>query len=268
MGVTSTAASSGIVGRKAMLLAAGQGIRLRPYTERLPKCMVPLDGRPLLEHTVRWLSHYGVTELIVNLNYLPEAITGYFDDGGPWGVHIFYSREETALGTAGGVRNARWFFDGPFLVWYGDNLSRCRIDRLWEMHRARGGVATVALYWREDVTRSGIVGLDCDTGRITRFLEKPRPEQVFSHWVNAGIMILEPEVLAAIPAQGAPDFGHDVLPALLAQGAKLYGYCLSPEEGLWWIDTPEDLQQVEDAVASGRLRLGGAEWTTGSDGVQ
>jgi NDP-sugar pyrophosphorylase family protein len=160
-------------------------------------------------------------------------------------VRIAYSLEDRPLGTAGGVRNAAWFFDGPFFVWYGDNLSTCRLDRLWQFHQSRGGVTTIALHHRDDPAQSGIVGLD-ENDRITRFLEKPRPDQVFSHWVSAGIFVLEPAVLQAIPADGAPDFGRDVFPALLAAGQSLYGYRMSADEGLWWIDTPEDLRRVQE----------------------
>ncbi len=234
-----------------MILAAGQGTRLWPLTEHTPKCMVPIGGKPLLEHTIVWLRKYGVTDLIINLHHLPHMVTDYFGDGQKLGVKITYSVEEEALGTAGGVKNVAWFFDGPFgpaqgrpfFVWYGDNLSTCRLDRLWEFHRAKGGIATIALHYREDPTQSGIVGLD-ENDRVVRFLEKPQPEQVFSHWVSAGIFVLEPGVLDFIPADRPSDFGQDIFPALLAEGASLYGYRMSGGEGLWWIDTPQDLERV------------------------
>jgi NDP-sugar pyrophosphorylase family protein len=147
------------------------------------------------------------------------------------------------------VKNAGSFFDGPFFVWYGDNLSTCRLDRLWESHRARGGLATIALHYREDPTQSGIVGLD-DNDRVVRFLEKPRADQIFSHWVSAGILLLEPDVLDQIPSETQKDFGRDVFPALLAQGAALYGYRMSEDEGLWWIDTAADLERVQRAMSA------------------
>jgi NDP-sugar pyrophosphorylase family protein len=226
-----------------MILAAGQGTRLRPLTDHIPKCMMPVGGKPVLEHTIQWLRQYEITDLIINLCHLPDVVMSHFGDGSRWGVKITYSVEEELLGTAGGVKNVAWFFDGPFFLWYGDNLSTCRLDRLWEFHKVKGGIATIALHHRDDPTQSGIVGLDADD-RITCFLEKPRPDQVFSRWVSAGIFILEPIVLEAIPANGAPDFGRDVFPALLARGAALYGYRMSPSEGLWWIDTLQDLERV------------------------
>jgi NDP-sugar pyrophosphorylase family protein len=174
---------------KAMLLAAGQGTRLRPLTEKVAKCMVPVAGRPVLEHNIEWLKKFGVTDVVINLHYLPEAVTNHFGDGSRFGVRITYSLERELLGTAGAVKNAGRFFDGPFFVWYGDNLSTCRLDRLWESHGAGGGLATIALHYREDPTQSGIVGLD-GNGRVVRFLEKPRADQIFSHWVSAGTSCL------------------------------------------------------------------------------
>jgi NDP-sugar pyrophosphorylase family protein len=234
--------------QKAMLLAAGQGARLRPLTQTVPKCMVEIGGKPLLEHNVEWLKRYGVTDLIINLHYLAEAVEGHFGDGSRWGLRITYSRERELLGTAGAVRNVKDFFDGPFFVWYGDNLSTCRLDRLWAKHAEKGGIATIALHEREDPTQSGIVGLDGDD-RITRFLEKPRQDQIFSHWVSAGILALDPKVIDSIPSDGASDFGRDIFPRLLKEGAAIYGYKLSDDEGLRWIDTASDLERVQAAMS-------------------
>ena len=235
-----------------MILTAGQGIRLRPLTDSVPKCMVPVAGKPLLEYTIQWLRQHGVVELVINLCHLPDVVMNHFGDGSRWDVHITYSLERESLGTAGGVRNVASFFDGPFFVWYGDNLSTCDLHRLYRFHRAKGGAATIALYHRQDPTASGIVGLD-KQDRITRFLEKPKSEQVFSHWVSAGIFVLEPQVLEAIPSEGAPDFGRDVFPALLARGKPLYGYRMSEKEGLWWIDTLQDLEHVRLEWAKGGI---------------
>jgi NDP-sugar pyrophosphorylase family protein len=229
---------------KAMLLAAGEGTRLRPLTNTIPKCMVAVSGKPILEHNIAWLCRHGVKELVINLHYLSHLIQDYFGDGNRWGVQITYSFEEEILGTAGGVKRVADLFKETFLVWYGDNLSTCDVTRLTDFHRAKGGLATIALYQRADVTHSGIVGLD-GKDRILRFLEKPRIEQAFSHWISAGILILEPAVLDFIPAEGKPDFGHDIFPSLLAKNQPLYGYRMSDDEKLWWIDTQEDLKKVQ-----------------------
>jgi mannose-1-phosphate guanylyltransferase / phosphomannomutase len=135
-------------------------------------------------------------------------------------------------------------FHGPFFVWYGDNLSTCRLDHLWRCHRAHRGAATLALYYRRDPAHSGIAVLDRH-GRITRFIEKPRADQIFSRWVSAGIFVLEPPALAGVPAGTAVDFGRHVFPDLLAKGARLHGYRMGPDEKLVWIDRPEDLRRAE-----------------------
>ena len=224
-----------------MILAAGFGTRLRPLTDRIPKCMVPVRGKPILERTVEWLRSSGISEIIINVSHLADKIMDHFGDGSRWCTHITYSIEDRPLGTAGGVKNASWFFDGPFLVWYGDNISECNIDRLCRFHRLNGGLATIAVHYREDVSQSGIVEFDSN-GRIMRFIEKPRADQVLSHWVNAGIYVLEPAVLDHISDHGAPDFGRDIFPSILSEHAGVFGYRLSAEEGLTWIDRPEDFQ--------------------------
>ena len=114
-----------------MLLAAGLGTRLRPMTETVPKCMISIAGKPLLEHNIGVLRDYGVTDLVINLHHLPQLVIDHFGDGERFGIRIKYSLEPELLGTAGGVKKVEPFFDGPFFVWYGDNLSTCRLDRLW-----------------------------------------------------------------------------------------------------------------------------------------
>ncbi len=238
---------------KAMILAAGQGLRLRPHTERTPKCMIPIGEKPLLEYTVEWLRSYGVTDLIINLCHRPEVVINHFGDGGKWRMKITYSLETAPLGTAGSVRKVEKAFTQPFFVWYGDNLSTCDLDRLYVFHCAKGGMATVALYFREDPAQSGRVDLDAKD-RVVRFLEKPPPDQAPPCWVNAGIYVLTPAVLEVIPLEGSPDFGRDVFPTLLALDAPVYGYKMSAHEGLWWIDTPEDLSRVRAEWQGRRLR--------------
>lgn len=231
--------------RKAMLLAAGEGTRLRPLTDQMPKCMVPVGGKPVLEHNIEWLRSFGVTEFMVNLCYMPDAVQDYFGDGREWDVTINYSVEKELLGTAGGVKKVDHFFDGPFFVWYGDNLSNIDLQELFTFHKQKDGLATIALFYREDPTASGIVGLDRDK-RINRFLEKPAADQVFSHWVSAGVFLLEQPVLNFIPKDSVSDFGHDVLPAMLADDVPMFGYEMKEEEQLWWIDTPSDLHQIQE----------------------
>jgi mannose-1-phosphate guanylyltransferase len=230
---------------KAMLLAAGLGTRLRPLTDNLPKCMVLMAGKPVLQHNVEWLRSEGVVDLVVNLHHCPESVVDHFGDGSGFGVRIRYSYEPELLGTAGAVWAARRFFSQDrFLVVYADNLIDCNLNRLYNLHATSQAILTMALFWRDDVSASGVVGLEED-GRIVAFKEKPKPEEVLSHWVNAGLLLCEPDVLRFIPPGQPSDFGHDVLPALLAASESLYGYTMGPDEGLWWIDTLEDLQRVK-----------------------
>ncbi len=225
-----------------MVLAAGEGTRLRPLTDDRPKPMIEIAGAPILEHNVRLLAAHGVKEIVVNLHYKPEAIEHYFGDGSRFGVSIVYSHEEHLLGTAGGLKKMeRAFTGGDFFLVYGDNLTTLDLGALAAHHRERGAVLTMALFEREDPRQSGIVGLDGDD-RIVRFLEKPKDDEIFSHWVNAGFLVLSPRLLDAIPAGRPSDFGRDVVRELLARNEPVYGYRMS--EPLWWIDSVEDYERT------------------------
>lgn len=231
---------------RAMLLAAGLGSRLRPLTDRLPKCMVPVAGKPVLRRNVEWLRAWGVADLTVNLHHCPEAVTAHFGDGSGLGVRIGYSHEPELLGTAGALDPVRDLFARePFWVVYADNLIDCDLGAMQALHVALGAALTMALFWRADVGGSGVAVQDGE-GRIVAFREKPSPGEVDSHWVFAGLLLCEPRVLDYIPRSQPCDFGHHVLPAMLAAGERLAGYRMGDGEGLWWIDRPEDLKRVKD----------------------
>ena len=207
---------------KAMILAAGEGTRLRPLTIALPKPMVPIVGTPLLERTLLWLSGQGVTEAAINLFHRPQAIPDYFGDSFS-GLRLHYFFEDALRGTAGGLKAAeRVFRDAPFFVIYGDNLIHADLRRLADFHAARNGVGTIGLFHHPNPPAAGIVATDGD-GRITRFAEKPPAAEVFSDLANAGVYVLDPAVLDLIPEGVASDFGRDVFPRLLAEGLPLYG---------------------------------------------
>jgi mannose-1-phosphate guanylyltransferase len=240
---------------KAMLLAAGFGTRLRPLTDNVPKCMVSIGGKPILEHNLLWLRNFGITDVLINLYYLPQVVINYFGDGSKWGIKINYSIEKQILGTSGGVKNVAWFFEEePFVIWYSDNLCSCNLDRVHTFHHNKAGIATIVLYHREDVTQCGIVKLD-DNNRILRFLEKPQKDQVFSHWVNAGIYIVEPEIINHIPADKPSDFGRDIFPKLLEDNKLLYGCSLIKGEKFWWNDNLDDLQRTKDDFEKKRIEI-------------
>jgi NDP-sugar pyrophosphorylase family protein len=236
---------------KAFVLAAGAGTRLRPLTDTAPKPMVPIAGRPILEHNLRRLAEQGVSEVVMNLHHLPDVIREHFGDGSRLGLSIRYSYEPELLGTAGALRPWKHVFTEPFLLLYGDNLNGCDFRQLAAFHRARGAFATVALFWREDTSQSGIAETD-DEGRVRRFLEKPPPDQAFSKWVNAGALFLEPAAVDLIPPAGAPDFSRELLPKWIAEGRAVYGYRMSAAEPLWWIDTPADLLRVQHELEAHR----------------
>lgn len=232
---------------KAFILAAGEGTRLRPLTAERPKPMLPVGGRPALEHIVRWLHGHGVRDVAINLHHHGEAIVAHFGDGASWDVRITYSPEATLLGSAGALRARMDFCDAPLAVVYGDVLTDLHLGALAALHAShrQPGVPhlTVALHHVEHPTEKGIVALD-GGGRIVRFVEKPAPEEVFSDLANAGVLIVEPELIATIPAGRPYDIGSDWLPQLLAAGVPVYGWTIP--DGAYLIDfgTPETYARV------------------------
>jgi NDP-sugar pyrophosphorylase family protein len=226
---------------KGMILAAGEGRRLRPLTNQLPKPMLPLANRPLLEHILNYLRNCGITELAINLHYLPAAVIDYFGDGRQWGVNLRYSVEEQLLGSAGGVKRLQSFFDQTFVVYYGDVFTYAELGEMISFHRHSRAVATMGLYQVSDPWNRGIVQLD-ENHSIVRFEEKPGRDQVFSNLANAGIYVLEPEVLTWVPAEQKYDFGHDVFPRMLTAGVKIAGYEI--KDVLIDIGLPETYEQA------------------------
>jgi mannose-1-phosphate guanylyltransferase/phosphomannomutase len=232
---------------KGMILAAGEGTRLRPLTNHLPKPMLPLAGRPLLEHTITHLRDCGIDDLAVNLYHLPHAVMDYFGRGSRWDVNLRYSVEQQLLGSAGGVKRLQPFFDETFVVYYGEVFTRANLRLMVEQHQQSGALATMGLYRVPDPWNRGIVELD-ENQTITRFAEKPPREEVFSDLANAGIYVLEPEVLDYIPSAQSYDFGHDVFPAMLAQGARVDGYII--EEWLIDIGLLEKYEEANRVVST------------------
>lgn len=231
----------------AVILAAGEGRRLRPLTETIPKPMLEVAGRPILEHNVRLLLRYGIDRIIINTHHCAESIRRHFGNGTAFGASIEYSDEDPILGTSGALLPLRERLSSTFLVLYGDNLTTCDLGALVAFHHAKVGIATIAVYERENATAGGIVLADPD-GRILRFLEKPRPDQVFSSSVNAGIVVCEPDIFADIPT-GFSDFGKDVFPAMLERGRRLYAYHMNAKrERIWWIDSPEDYARTKSEL--------------------
>jgi NDP-sugar pyrophosphorylase family protein len=212
--------------------------------------MIEIGGRPILEYNVRLCAQYGVRNLIINLHHRPEAIVQHFGNGSSYGVNISYSSEQTLLGTAGAVGRVSEQLNETFLVLYGDNLTDCNLQRLVAFHREKSALVSMALFYRQNATASGIAETD-GNDRIIRFLEKPRENEVFSPWVNAGMLVLEPSVLSFIPPDKPCDFGREILPAVIAAGGLVCGYRMT--ERLWWIDSPADLERTRRAAETGSL---------------
>jgi mannose-1-phosphate guanylyltransferase / phosphomannomutase len=214
---------------KAVVMAGGEGTRLRPLTSNQPKPMVPVVGKPCMEHILELLREHGLTEVIVTVAFLPQAIRSYFGQGETLGMEIGYSVEESPLGTAGSVRLAAKLLDETFLVISGDALCDVDLGKLIAFHKERGAAVTIGLKSVDNPLEFGIVVTD-EEGRIERFLEKPSWSQVFSDTINTGIYVLEPEVLRHVPTDRPYDFSKELFPYLLEMGRPLYGYVL---DGYW-----------------------------------
>lgn len=229
-----------------MVLAAGKGTRLGIASD-VPKPMISLGGKPILEHTLEWLRRSGVSDVVINLHHQRDRIRDHFGDGSRLGMRITYSVEEALLGTAGALVPVRDQFTSTFLLVYGDNYYRCDVGRFVDAHRRHGGIATMALHERADVSQSGVARMEED-GRIVEFVEKPANPDACGRMVNAGLILLEPSVFRYFPARLPADFSRDVIPSAVAGGERLYGYALTEPEGILWIDRPEDLASAQRAV--------------------
>lgn len=207
---------------KAMILAAGQGTRLRPLTNAVPKPMLQVGDRPLIGYLVELLRSHGVEEIAVNLHHRPDVIRKYLGDGSRFDVRITYSYEKQLMGSAGALKNLEWFFTEPFFAIYGDVLTDVDLTELADCHLRRGAILTMALYHTAEPERCGIVKLAPD-GMITRFQEKPAAREVFSRLANSGVCVIEPEVLRLVPPASFFDVGAHLVPLLLRRGFPVGG---------------------------------------------
>jgi mannose-1-phosphate guanylyltransferase/phosphomannomutase len=239
---------------KAVIMAGGEGTRLRPLTSLRPKPMVPIVNQPVMEHIIGLVKHHGIVEVIATLAFMPRVIQDYFGEGEQWGVSIAYAVEETPLGTAGSVKNAASLLDGdePFLVISGDALTDVDLSAVIDFHKSRGGAVTIALKSVSDPLDFGVVVTGAD-GRVERFLEKPTWGQVFSDTINTGIYVIEPWVLDFIPEDQPFDFSADLFPKLMAHGHELYGI---PVEGYWCdVGSREAYMDVHRDILGGAAQL-------------
>ena len=228
---------------RAMILAAGLGTRLRPLTYEMPKPMVPVLNRPVMEHIVRLLARHDFTETIANLHWFPELIQQHFGAGSGFGIELSYSYEEQLLGTAGGVRNAAEFLGDSFLVISGDALTDIDLGAMREFHEGHDGVATLATKRVDDTSQFGVVITGAD-GRVQGFQEKPDPAEALSDLANCGIYMFRSEIFDFFPVAGASkaagrddpagfaDWAMDVFPRLLEGDVPFYSH----EVEAYWND--------------------------------
>src|SRR5262245_40099874 len=245
---------------KTVILAGGEGTRLRPLTSNTPKPMMPLVNKPMLEHIVNLLAHHGFDDIVVTVAFLANQIRDYFGDGSDFGVTMRYATEDSPLGTAGSVRNASAELDDTFLVISGDVLTDLDRTTLVKAHRDAGATASIALKHVENPLEFGIVITKPD-GTIERFLEKPTWGQVFSDTINTGIYVLEPSVFDFIPEGEVVDFSGDVFPALLARGHTLHGHITDD----YWEDVGnlDAYIRAHADVPDGRVKVGVAAFRLG-----
>ena len=237
---------------KAVVMAGGEGSRLRPLTIGRPKPMVPLVDKPVLGHILELLKYHGITEIVITLQYMPSVIQDFYGDGSGLGLNITYVVEEMPLGTAGGVKNAASHLNDTFLVISGDALTDFNLQAAVQHHATVGALATLAVYPVPNPLEYGAVVSD-ESGRITQFLEKPDWSAVRSDRVNTGIYVLEPAVLDHIPDDVAYDFSTELFPDLLQRGERLQAYVA---EGYWCdVGTIAEYMRANADLISGKVWL-------------
>lgn len=233
----------------AVIMAGGFGTRLRPLTASLPKPMVPVAGKPLMQHVVERLVRHNLKRQVGLLFFQPTTISGYFGDGSKYDMSIKYRRADADYGTAGSVKNAEDLLDDRLLIISGDVLTDFDLQKAIDFHEEKGAQVTMVLTRLPNPLAYGVVITDAD-GRVTQFLEKPSWGEVISDTINSGIYIIQKEVIAALPAKTFVDFSQNVFPRLLAEHAPLYGYVA---EGYW-----RDIGNPEEYILAHRDIFAGA----------
>jgi NDP-sugar pyrophosphorylase family protein len=215
---------------RAFILAGGKGTRLRPITYEIPKPLVPLQGKPILEHVIDLLRLYDVRDIVLSIGYLGEKVKEYFHDEKRLGVKMTFVEEQEELGTGGPLRLARQFLRDTFIMVNGDNLISIDLYKMYQAHCENRATATIALTTVDDPSSYGVAVLEGN--KIIKFIEKPRKEDAPSKLINTGLYILEPSVVDLVPEGGYSSIEKDVFPRIAEKG-ELYGYMFSGQ----WFDT-------------------------------
>ncbi len=233
---------------KALILCGGRGKRLRPYTDKLPKPLLKVAGKPILEYQVELLRRHNIKQVVFCVGYLADKIISYFGDGSRFGIKAVYVKEdpEDPLGTAGPIKNAQDYIDETFLVLNGDIITNMNLTRMVAFHVEKKGIATISLVKLK--SPYGVVDVNVDW-EVKGFKEKP----LLPYYINAGIYVFEPRILRYIPERGMLE--TDVFPRLLEKGEKIYGY---NEEGVLWreVGTYKDLEETSKEIEE----MGGSIW--------
>lgn len=237
-----------------MILAAGQGSRLKPITDHKPKAMVPLAGIPLIELTLLWLKSHQIYDAAINLFHMGDQIEAYLKNGAWLGMNLAYSREEKLLGTAGGVKRMEDYLGETFAVVYGDVFTNLNITAMIEFHRGVKAEATLALATTDRPSEVGVVEVD-GQGRVLSFVEKPPAGTEPSNLCNAGVYILNRTVLKHVPENCYYDFGFQVFPRMLQANEPVYGYALKPDDYLIDIGNLERYEQARSDIESGKVNV-------------
>ncbi len=230
---------------KAFVLAGGIGTRLRPFTYEIPKPLLPVKGRPILEYNIRNLMEHGVKEVVLGIGYKGDLIREYFGDGSNLGIRIRYSKETKPLGTAGALKKAERHFKDTFFMCNGDEIKDVNYSKMLQLHRKKHALGTLALKRLSNIEQFGVVELRGN--KIMRFVEKPKPGTTKSKTVSAGAYVLEPNILKLIPKGKRFSIERQVFPKL-AEQEKLYG-CLAVGQ---WFPT-DTFERYEKAIKNTRF---------------
>ncbi|HEY9641895.1 MAG TPA: nucleotidyltransferase family protein [Coleofasciculaceae cyanobacterium] len=239
-----------------LVLAAGKSTRIQPIAAGIPKPLLVVQGRTILEHNLSWLAQSGISSVWINLHYRPEDIQQAIGDGSQLGLKISYALEPEILGTAGAYKNLESHWKGATLVVYGDSLVRFDLQKLFNAHKNPNADVTIALFDQNTHFHTAIAGghvLMDDQNRITEFVETGAGETPHSTLINAAVYLLEPEILDLIPPHTFYDFARNLFPKLLAEGYYLQGhlidgYCLG-------LDTPESYAKAMSFIESEQIKL-------------
>ena len=251
---------------KAVVMAGGFGTRIQPLTNSIPKPMLPIMNRPMMEHTIVSLKNLGITEFIILLYFKPDVIKDYFKDGSAWGINITYVVPDDDYGTAGAVKKAQEYIgDENFIIISGDLVTDFDFQQIFDYHKAKNSKLTITLTSVENPFEFGVV-IANEEGKIQKFLEKPSWGEVFSDTINTGIYIIEPEILNYIPKNENFDFAKDLFPLLMRQGIELMA---GHAQGYWRdVGNPESYRDVYEDILAGKIKFEiGGEAIKYPDGV-